>query len=228
MSLKKYKVRCSSLGVICAKKGFAKTGMSKVQEEVKAIIYERRREIRSKYLTKGNVAEVDCVDQLNAMYGLEIEKNEKHFSNEWIEGTPDFIEPAFCRDIKNSYDETTFPLFDEELDHNYLWQMKGYLWLLGMTKGSVDYFLNDLSDELVEKEAWNEVRRLGLSELDMELFDKTKALYTFSDLPIELRYKNFPVELTDADIIVIKTNVEKANEYGNMLLEKYRLKFETK
>lgn len=221
MSQKQFKVRCSSLGVICAKKGFAQTGMSEVKKEVQAMIYGVQRDIKSKYLSKGNVCEADSIDMLNSMLGVGIQKNETHYENDYIQGTPDYIEPDFCRDVKNSFDETTFPLLDDTLDYMYEWQMKGYLWLLGMKNGSIDYFLNDMPDELVEKEAWYKVRKLGLTELDIDLYDEVKESYTFSILPLHMRYKSFPVTLTEADIEYIKLNVTLANEYGNSLLKKY-------
>lgn len=220
-----FKVRCSSLGKICAAKGFGKTGESVVIETLLNDIYDRKEEISSKYLEKGNVCEAESIEMLNnfnEISGFKIKKNEVQFENDFIKGTPDFIIPnLMVKDVKNSYSHATFPLFDTELDYLYKWQIKGYMWLLGLKKGSVDYFLNDMPENLIEKECWAKVRKLGLDEVTEELYNEVKAYYTYSHLPLHLRYKKFDVELTDADIEFMKVNCSKAIEFANTLIKNY-------
>jgi hypothetical protein len=218
--MKQFKVRASTLGVICAVKGFAKTGEACVEQQVLDMIYERRHDVKSKYLSKGNDCEQQSVNMLNEMLGLKVEKNTERFFNEFITGEPDYIQSDFVRDIKNSYSHGTFPLFGE-LDYKYKMQLKGYLWLLGMKKGSVDYFLHDMPENLLMKECRAEMWNRDMEELEVELYDEIKAKFTYSDLPLNLRYRSFEVELTDQDIEFMKANVSKANDYGNALLREY-------
>lgn len=223
METKQFKVRCSSLGVICAKQGLKKTGLTVVENTVKEIIYGIKREIKSKYLDKGNECEDESIVLLSEILGLNLSKNEQHFENEFIKGTPDVITDVFVSDIKNCYSEQTFPLFDEAPDYEHEMQVKGYAWLLGLKKCRVDYFLNDLPDHLVEKEAWKLIKQRGLDEMDIDIWNEAKAMNTYSHLPIELRHKAFEFELTDKDIEFIKANTQIANDYGNKLIEKYSI-----
>jgi len=216
--MKYFKVRCSSLGKICAAKGFAKTGESVVIESLMNDIYERKEEISSKYLDKGNICEQESIDMLNQMLGRNITKNIERFENDYVSGEPDYIVPEIkVIDVKNSYSHVTYPLFETELDYNYKWQIKGYMWLLGLKKGAVCYFLNDMPENLIERECWNKARKLGLDEISEELYNEVKAFYTYSHLPLHLRYKRFDVELTDADIEFMKLNCQKAIDFANTL-----------
>lgn len=213
-----YKSRCSTLGAICPPKGFAKSGQTLVQKQVKDIVYGRHFDVRSKYLSKGNICEIDAIMLLSEIKGQKLEKNEKRFENDLIAGTPDLIITDEVLDIKNSFTHETFPLFDSLPYDNEL-QLKGYMWLLGLTKGSVEYFLLDMPDELITKEAYYVMRDRGMDELETDLFMELKEKYTYSNLPLNLRHKSFPVELTDKDIDWIIKNVTLANDYGNSLLK---------
>ena len=217
----KYKVRCSSLGIICAKKGFGKTGETLVKKEVANLIYERRHELATKQIQKGNICERESIIELQKIKGIECRKNEQRLENEWITGTPDVIFENEVIDVKNSFDHTTFPLFDTELDYGYEMQIKGYMWLLGMRSGSVDYFLNDMPEELLMSEVYKAMRIEGLDEVESWLYDKVKDNFTYSHLPLFMRYKSYPVTLSDQDIAFIRKNVEQANAYGNQLMKQF-------
>ena len=219
--MKKFKTRCSSLGIVCAVKGFAKTGMSAVELSVKEQIYGIKRDIDSKYLTKGNECEDESIAILSEILGVPAKKNEQEFENEFIKGTPDVVLGDVVSDIKNSYSEQTFPLFDTEPDYKHVMQVKGYAWLLGLKKGRVDYFLMDLPEHLIEKEAWKLVKARGLDEMDIDIYNEAKKMNTYSHLAIELRHKSFEFDVTEKDIEFIKKNVKQANDYGNKLLENY-------
>ncbi len=43
-------------------------------------------------------------------------KNEEHFNNDWITGTPDVNTNEILLDIKCSYEAHTFPFFEDEID----------------------------------------------------------------------------------------------------------------
>jgi hypothetical protein len=219
--MKQFKVRCSSLGIVCAKKGFGQTGKTAIKKQVMDMIYDRQHQIKSKYLTKGNACEDESILALNKMLGLSVEKNTERFYNEWITGEPDYIGFDFVRDVKNSYSHDTFPLLDDDLDYNYEMQVKGYLWLLDKSVGYVDYFLNDMPENLLMKECYAEMRNRDMEELEMDLYNEIKERYTYSDLPLKMRYRSFRVELAGKDIEFMKANCELANAYGNELLTKH-------
>ena len=57
-------------------------------------------------------------------------------------GTPDIITEDSIRDVKNSWDYSTFPLFENKLPNDdYWWQLQVYMILTGKHEGSVDYML---------------------------------------------------------------------------------------
>ena len=76
------------------------------------VVYNRRKEFRSKYTDKGNFCESASIDFLNNHLVLGWSKNKEYLENEWMTGTPDIVTDEEIIDIKNSYDTDTFPLFD--------------------------------------------------------------------------------------------------------------------
>ena len=103
--MKQFKIRCSAIGLIMAtskvKGQLSKTAQTYAQEWLKQEIYGRRKEISSKYLDKGNQLEDESIQFLvnNSDYGF-IVKNEEHFENDFLTGTPDIILPQEIIDMK--------------------------------------------------------------------------------------------------------------------------------
>ena len=115
------KIRCSAIGKIMTSpksKGEVLSQTTKTYLHELAIeeIYGIRKEFSSRYTDKGNEVEdlsiALCNDVLDIGF---IYKNEEHFSNDWITGTPDVNTNDILIDVKSSWDATTFPFFDTEL-----------------------------------------------------------------------------------------------------------------
>lgn len=69
-------------------------------------------------------------------------KNEKHLSNEFIQGTPDVIGDDFVLDVKSPWDSKTFlNKITEKVDIDYVWQLKGYCWLTNKARAILAYGL---------------------------------------------------------------------------------------
>ena len=47
-------------------------------------------------------------------------KNEEHFNNDFLTGTPDVNTDSILLDVKSSYDATTFPFFAEDIPNQRL------------------------------------------------------------------------------------------------------------
>ena len=115
------KIRCSAIGKIMTSpksKGevLSQTTKTYLQELAIEEIYGIRKEFSSRYTDKGNEVEdlsiALCNDVLDIGF---IYKNEEHFTNDWITGTPDVNTNEILLDVKSSYDATTFPFFDTKL-----------------------------------------------------------------------------------------------------------------
>jgi hypothetical protein len=117
---------------------------------IKESIYGIKKEISSKYLTKGIELEDEAIDKaidwLNLPFTI---KNEKFFEDDFFTGTPDLILEDEVLDIKNSWDAFTFPLFDKEIPtKSYFYQLQIYMHLTGKKKARLVYLLLNTPERL--------------------------------------------------------------------------------
>lgn len=207
-----FRCRCSSLGQLMTParsktQTLSETAKTMLVTWYKEKLYQRRKEIQSKYLTKGNECEDASISYLNTLYGTTYEKNEQHYNNEHINGTPDILTEDTVIDIKNSWDFTTFPLFSSSLSNkDYIWQVQGYMMLTGKRKGSVIYTLMDLSDEQIEQE----YRRTGGKGVVPDVF---KANYKYDGIDTDLRVKRFDFDYSEEMAEQIVEKVENARQF---------------
>lgn len=132
----------------------SKTTITYIETWLKERIYGARKEISSKYLEKGIVMEDKAIDKaiewLNLPFTL---ANEKSFEDEYFTGTPDIILKDEIIDIKNSWDFTTFPLFEKSCPTPlYETQLQIYMHLTGKRKARVVYLLLNTPEELTWEE----------------------------------------------------------------------------
>ena len=220
------KIRCSSIGKIMTNpktKGetLSQTTKTYLQELAVEEVYNIRKEFSSRYTDKGNEVEelsiALCNDVLNLGF---IYKNEEHFSNEWITGTPDVNTNEILLDVKSSWDATTFPFFDTELKNkDYLYQLQGYMWLTGKEESLLCYCLIDTPLQIVEDEIRREHWKASLIEESLDLRAFVQAKHTFGHIPKEKRLKTFKIAKDDVVIENIKTRIEECREYYNNLIQ---------
>ena len=219
------KIRCSSIGKIMTNpktKGekLSQTTKTYLQELAVEEVYAIRKEFSSRYTDKGNEVEelsiALCNDVLNLGF---IYKNEEHFSNDWISGTPDVNTDEILLDVKSSWDATTFPFFDTELKNkDYLYQLQGYLWLTNKTEALLCYCLIDTPLQIVEDEIRREHWKASLIEESLDLRAFVQSKHTFGHIPKEKRLKTFKIVKDDVIIENIKTRIEECREYYDNLL----------
>lgn len=211
-----FRCRCSALGQLMTParsktQTLSETAKSMLTLWYKEQLYGRKKEITSKYMTKGNMVEDHSIEYINGLYGTDYKKNEKWYENDHIHGTPDIIDDDIIIDIKNSWDFSTFPLFSSNLPtKDYMWQVQAYMMLTCKRKGAVVYTLMDLPDEQIE---WEWRRSGGFGPVT----DEFAANYKYSDLPHDLRVKRFEVEYSDELATEIGDKVEAAREFIQML-----------
>lgn len=210
-----FRCRCSALGQLMTPARSKSDTLSETAKTMlvlwyKEQLYNRRKEIQSKYMTKGNTVEDASIEYVNRIYGTNWTKNEQYYENDYLHGTPDIVTDTIV-DIKNSWDFSTFPLFSSSIPtKDYEWQVQGYMMLTRKDKASVIYTLMDLPDEQIELE----YRRSGGTGLITPEF---KANYKYSNVPDKLRAKRFDFEYSEDLAEQIKTKVEEARRFVSNL-----------
>jgi len=153
--MREFKIRASASGKLMTKprsksEVLSKTTKSYLQEWTKEQIYGVRKNIQSKYLTKGNEVEDAAIDYASENLGwLFAIKNEEYFEDEYFCGTPDVMLEDMIIDIKSSWDCFSFPLFFDVIPNkDYYYQLQTYMHLTGKRKAQLCYVLMNTPEDL--------------------------------------------------------------------------------
>jgi hypothetical protein len=160
--MREFKMRASASGKLAVSprsksEALSKTTKSYIQEWLAGEIYGVRKQIKSKYLDKGNRMEQDAIDYAaDALGWLFAAKNDEYFEDEYFCGTPDVISDDTIIDIKCSWDCFTFPLFEEDVPNkDYFYQLQVYMHLTGKRKAQLCYVLMNTPEDLTFDEPIN-------------------------------------------------------------------------
>lgn len=223
-----FKIRCSQIGQIMTNdrsgKGMGQTAKTYCDTWIKQKIYGRIKEITSKYMDKGIQNEEEAIQMVSERYGLGwLEKNEIHFTNSHMTGTPDIINGDIIRDIKCSWDCFSFPLMETDLNKDYYWQLQGYMELTGINESYVDYVLTNTPDEIITRQIGYEAGGYGITiEREQEIWD----FHTYNTIPIQYRIKSFRVDRNDDDIQSIYNRVDQCRNYIESVMSTLNMTFE--
>lgn len=194
---KNFKIRASGAGQIMTnpqKKEslISKTTETYVYDWLKESIYGIRKEIKSKYLSKGISLENTAIDKAIEWLDLSfVLKNESFFEDEFFTGTPDLITEETIFDIKCSWDCFTFPLFETEIPtKDYIYQLQVYMHLTGRKKATLVYVLLNTPEEM----HW-------------------EAQHNYSSLDKKYRIKTFDIVYNPAIIEDLQNRVTKIREF---------------
>ena len=220
------KVRCSQIGKIMTnprKSGevLSQTAKTYVQDLVLEEKYGIRKEFSSRYTDKGNEVEDLSIALVNEVLNYKfIYKNDEHFNNDWVTGTPDVNTDEVLIDVKSSWDASTFPFFETEIPNkDYFYQLQGYMWLTGKTESVLAYCLIDTPLQMVEDEVRRAHWKLNLIEENTELRKEVESKHKFSHIPNIRRVKYWFVQRDEQVIEAIKERVELCREYYNLLMK---------
>jgi hypothetical protein len=162
-----------------------------LEEWAKENIYGVRKNIKSKYLTKGISVEEEAIEYYSEIEKLGfVLKNQDRFEDDFFTGTPDLIVGDTVYDFKSSWDCFTFPLFDTEPDKSYWMQLQVYMELTGLKKAKLVYTLQNTPDEL--------------------MFDEPMD---YSNVPSHLRIKEFSFDYDPEFIELVKGRVIECREH---------------
>jgi hypothetical protein len=207
----------------------------------RALFWKRKRHLNNKFLEKGNICEQDILDLASKIDKDFYNKNDKHFSNDFIQGSWDNFKVKI-RDVKASYDLKSFE--ESELTNLYSWQIKGYSILAKenyklkdypegeLIYGLVNNPLSQLNNEKTrqfyahgnpddDNENWIEIKMQIERNMvfDIELFKKIYPFYQFENkvldfsIPMIFRLKKFEVLTTEEDEFNIKRRILMCREY---------------
>lgn len=176
-----FKIRASASGKLMTEprsksETLSETTKTYVKEWLTEKIYGIRKEIKSKYLDKGNILEDTAIDKAIDWLDLPFAiKNEKFFEDEFFCGTPDLIVNDVVYDIKCSWDAFSFPLFESEIPtKDYFYQLQVYMHLTGCKKAVLTYVLLNTPDFMIyeikhDYDAMDKKYRIKTFEIDYNL-----------------------------------------------------------
>ena len=196
-----FKCRASALGKLMTNprsksETLSQTTKSYLEEWVKEQIYGIKKQINSKYLQKGLALE----DQAIEFYSVAMDKdfmikNLDHFEDDFFTGTPDCMHEGVVYDFKTSWDCFTFPLFDQEPDMGYYYQLQVYMHLTGLRKAKLVYTLQDTPDYLTHEEP-----------------------VSYAHVDNSYRVKEFEIEYNPIVIETAKARIQECRDYVKELL----------
>lgn len=193
-----FKIRASSAGKIMTNPRnktelISETTKSYIYDCLKEQIYGYKKEISNKYISKGLSLEDEAIDKAIELLDLPFTlKNEESYENEFFKGTPDLIIKDTVFDIKCSWDEFTFPLFENEIPtKDYYYQLQVYMNLLGLKKAVLVYVLLDSPENLP---VWETPKN-------------------YSHLDEKYRIKKYDVEYSEDVIADLKQRVTNIREF---------------
>ena len=223
-----FKCRASAIGKILTNdrsgKAMGETAKSYAKEWLIAEITGKQKDIKSKYLSRGNDMESSAIERVAKHYNCELEKNEINLENEYFTGTFDTKTEIRVIDTKVPFDAFTFPFFVSIIDPDYYGQLQIYMDLTGLKKASLCYCLENGSHEQIERLSWQIAKELDKEEPDIDDWEEAEKRLSYDHLPDEMRIKVYEFEYDEAYITKAKQRVIETREYiKNELLTQIKL-----
>lgn len=199
--MKQFKCRASASGKLMTSprsktETLSETTKSYVEEWAKSGIYGIQKEIKSKYIDKGNLMEdlaiEKAVEWLNLPFFV---KNDTTFEDDFFTGTPDILFDDTVLDIKVSWDCFTFPLFEKEIPtKDYYYQLQVYMYLTKKTKAKLVYVL-----------------------LNTPEFMTYETVYDYSEIDPKYKVKCFDFDFDPTVIETLKLKVVECRNYYSQI-----------
>jgi hypothetical protein len=189
---------------------------------LKGQLLDYQKIFRSKYTDKGNIMEDESIDFIADQlgYGL-LMKNEDSFATDFMQGTADIVLKEEIIDVKNSWDASTFPLFEDNIpDSGYYWQLQGYIYGYDKPNSKLVYTLMNTPEHLIFNDAkWHSISQ-GFDEIDSGIYEQFKKNLTYDLVENKYKIKVFEIERDDADIMKIIQRVKMCRDYIKELKSK--------
>lgn len=229
MNWDKTLIHCSSLSKITTEPrnksdkdagNLSETAKSHLIEVYALNKYNFKKDISNKYTEKGNYCEPEGLEMISQFTGLQVDKNELTFENEYFIGTPDslVIEKQLIFDNKAAFDWCTFlSNVCSELDPIYSAQANGYLDLLQWNTAYIAYTLIDTPEFIRNAEKYALLRKMDVISEEspdfIKLWSKKEAQMIYSNTPLEERILLFEVKKDDEYLEKARQKVVKSREF---------------
>ena len=113
------------------------------------VVYGFMKEIDVKCMRKGIACEQQSIDLLNYVLFQSYTKNTQRIETDLFTGECDILTDAYVRDIKTSWDISTFPSLQEDAhDKDYEWQGRAYMHIYNRPMFHLDYCMVTTPPEL--------------------------------------------------------------------------------
>lgn len=209
--MKQFKCRASQIGKLLtngrSKNEMGETAKIYIKEWYITELTGKQKDIKSKYLDRGNAMEEKAIDRVAKYYNCDLEKNEIQLENDFFTGTFDTKTIDRVIDTKVPFDAFTFPFFDNVIDKDYYAQLQIYMHLTGLKKASLCYCLENGSQEQIEKLLWH------IEDPDIKDWEEAERQLSYDHLPDNLRIKVFEFDYDETFIENAKQRVIEAREY---------------
>lgn len=211
--MRPFRIRCSAIGNIMTKPTGKRIVSAGTETFLKKWyiekIYDRQKEVYSKYMDKGVTMEDNSIDYISEQLGYDgLYKNDEWFDNDYMHGTPDVIADDHIIEVKNSWDCFTFPLLETELKNkDYLYQCQAYMHLTGKKKSKLIFVLMDTPEHLIKKEF-----RYAGDNNPFE-YEQFREKYLYDNVKDEHRIKVFDIDYDEEVINSIEQRVLACREY---------------
>jgi hypothetical protein len=209
----------------------------------------RQTDICNKYIEKGLMVEEDGLTLSSVVNKKYFIKNEIHFNNDFIKGTPDYFDspkpqtlnfeevngvwrytgkvPFTVRDIKCSWDIFTFyRTLTKKVNQLYYWQGQCYMYLTGASEFVLDYCLINTPDVFLKDEQRKLFYKMAVISEEDELYkqgcEALELSMTYDDIPNDERIIPITIKRSEEDIARIPLLVNKGREYLFELQDKMR------
>lgn len=220
-----YKFRCSGLANLMVSSRsktdpLSETTKAYLREVFIREVYQREKfDTTNKYTEKGIMCEPDSMDLIKKVTKQTYFKNNEHFTNEFIQGTPDIVldkgkDTARIKDVKTSWSIFTFANVTEESAlKSYYYQLLGYMWLTGSKTSELLYCLVNTPEEIMNDELYKLSFKYPEMNDSDEKMERFKRNYIFDDIPARQRLKSFAIEYNEDDIAALTEKVIAARVY---------------
>lgn len=208
----------------------AKSFLKRLYGELKYGKQSYKKEIGTKYTTKGKMVEQQSLELIGFLDGQNYVKNEIRLTNEFISGVPDshigesIYNAIYVPDVKSSWDlETFLENLGKPLNRQYWWQLQGYFGLTHALGGEVSYCLINTPPSIIEQERMNLAKRMDVVTDEDPAFKEAEAILinnlTFDDMSQRERRLKFEVNRDDAAIQNVYDKVPQCREYLSEIQE---------
>ena len=188
-------------------------------------VYGRKKDITSKYLSKGTNVEEDSITLLSINDNKLYLKNSTRITTDGLTGEIDIEDPEdkeHLIDTKSSWAIFTFfaKREQDEIDAEYYWQAQGYMHLFNKNYATVAFCLVDTPDDILKQEEKKLLYKFSQDDpMLKEELEELRKRHKFSDIPMKQRVIKFRLHRNEKDIELIKQRVEDSIKYLNFIYD---------